>query len=123
MLACRRYTLFPFCYIAAIAATVFVECLSIIVSKFKIMKPVIYIGKNSMYMFWVHYMDYVVQFAWKRTGNGFINAALRIIIDIALFFGLNAIYSRKGKREIIEAYCINYIRQRGMGLNPTVRTV
>lgn len=58
------------------------------------MKPVMYIGKNSMYMLWVHIMDYVVQFAWKRTGNNFINAALRIIIDIVLFLVLTQFIDR-----------------------------
>lgn len=93
-LACRRYTLFPVCYITAIAATMFVGYFSVIVSKLKIMKPVMYIGKNSMYMLWVHIMDYVVQFAWKRTGNNFINAALRIIIDIVLFLVLTQFIDR-----------------------------
>lgn len=45
-LACRRYTLFPVCYITAIAATMFVGYFSVIVSKLKIMKPVRYIGKK-----------------------------------------------------------------------------
>lgn len=44
-LACRRYTLFPVCYITAIAATMFVGYFSVIVSKLKIMKPVMYIEK------------------------------------------------------------------------------
>ncbi len=84
-LACRRYILFPVCYITAIAATMFVGYFSVIVSELKIMKPIIYIGRNSMYMLWVHIMDYVVQFVWNRTGNSYINAMLRITIDTVLF--------------------------------------
>lgn len=83
-LACRRYTLFPVCYVTAIAGTMFIGYFSIIAERLKIMKPFMYLGKYSMYMLWVHSMDYTVEFIWNRTNNDFINASIRIVVDVVL---------------------------------------
>ncbi len=87
-LACRRYTLFPVCYITAIAGTMFFCYLSAAADEVKIMAPLRYLGRNSMYMLWIHTMDYAVSFVWSITGNGFIDAGLRILVDILLFLML-----------------------------------
>ena len=84
-LACRRYALFPICYVTAISATMFISYFGKIVENLKIMKPLMYLGRNSMYMLWVHIMDYNFKFAWDRTNNNFIDGILRIIVDIVLF--------------------------------------
>lgn len=92
-LACRRYPLFPICYVTAIAGTMLIGCFSIIIGKFKIMKPFTYLGKNSMYMLWVHIMDSVVKFMWSKTDNQWINAIIRIAVDMALFVILMLLFT------------------------------
>ncbi len=87
-LACRRYTLFPLCYVMAIAGTMFFCYLSAAAERIKIMTPLKYLGRNSMYMLWVHTMDGYVGFMWSITGSSFINAGLRILVDIVLFLVL-----------------------------------
>ena len=84
-LACRRYTLFPICYATAITATMSIGYFSTIVERLKFMKLFMYLGKNSMYMLWVHIMDYTVRFIWKITSNNFTNAIIRISVDVVLF--------------------------------------
>lgn len=53
-LAARRYTLFPMCYITAITGTMFIGMISIILCKLKVSLPILYIGRNSMYLLCVH---------------------------------------------------------------------
>ena len=84
-LACRRYTCFPLCYIAAVAATMFISYLCVGLSKYKVVTPLIYLGKNSMYMLWIHVMDYTLTFVWKSTESVFLNVLLRVVVDICLF--------------------------------------
>ena len=60
---------------------------SVAADEVKIVAPLKYLGRNSMYMLWIHTMDYAVSFVWSITGNGFINAGLRILGYILLFFG------------------------------------
>lgn len=84
-LACRRYTLFPICYVTAIAGTMLINYFSIVVGKFKIAKFFTYLGRNSMYMLWVHIMDYLAKPIWNITDNNWVNSIVRIAVDVALF--------------------------------------
>ena len=80
----RRYPVFPLCYIAAIAGTMFVAYLSKMISGFVLAKPITYIGRYSLYFFCVHAMDYLYRFVWNRTGNNIINGIIRICIDFVV---------------------------------------
>ena len=98
-LACRRYPLFPICYICAIAGTVFVSCCSQLLSGVKVIsKPVMYLGKNSMVMLWVHCFDGSFGFVYGITKNAYINGTIRVIADIIAFGSvmmiLNAVRNR-----------------------------
>ena len=84
-LACRRYPLFPLCYVGAVAATVFVCYFCAAADKMRATRPLRYLGKNSMYMLWVHILDNAFYFIWDRTGNNWIRAGLRVATDIVLF--------------------------------------
>lgn len=85
-LACRRYPLFPLCFISAIAGTMFISCFSQLFSKIKYLaKPIMYLGKNSMVMLWVHCFDSYFKFAWELTTNNYINITLRVAVDVLLF--------------------------------------
>lgn len=79
-LAGRRYPVFPLCYIAAIAGTMFIAYLSKLIHGFVWAKPTVYIGRYSLYFFCVHAMDYLYGFVWNRTGNNIINGIIRICI-------------------------------------------
>jgi fucose 4-O-acetylase-like acetyltransferase len=86
-LALRNYPLYPLCYVTAVSGILFVSCISVACLKMhKMMIPLIYIGKNSMYFFWAHIMDYVFQPIWSISSHPLIIVGLRLIIDTVLFF-------------------------------------
>ena len=89
-LAYRQYPLFPFCYIIAIAGTLFVSSCSIFLAdRLKNwINPLLYIGRNSLVLYGVHYMDRHIKFLWKSTHNNICNCLLRVAIDIAIFFAV-----------------------------------
>lgn len=84
-LATRRYPLFPLSYFTAMVGTMFVAYLSVGILKYeKLAVLLIYIGKNSLWLYCVHAMDYTYIFVWDITHNNFINSAIRIVADIFL---------------------------------------
>lgn len=86
-LAVRRYTLFPICYLTAIAGTMAVCEMSVILCRVKnLIKPLIFFGKNSMYLLCVHILDGYWSSIWWVNGNQFLSAARRVVIDLAIFF-------------------------------------
>lgn len=103
-LACRTYCLFPQCYIFAAAGTMFVLCISKLLSKIKILKPLVFLGKKSIVMFSIHCLDVHYSFAWNFTKHNCINILLRLSEDVMLFiiFMLicNAIKKRNFTRKI-----------------------
>lgn len=85
-LACRRYTLFPICFIAAIAGTMLISEIGVVCCKKKrISKPITYLGKNSLYMLCVHTVDSEWAFLWQVDGHQFISAARRCVTDLVAF--------------------------------------
>lgn len=85
-LACRRYTLFPLCFVAAIAGTMMISEASVICDRFHILsKPMTYLGRNSLYMLCVHAIDTYWSFLWYVEGHQFVSAAKRELTDLAAF--------------------------------------
>ena len=84
-LAARCYTWFPLFYLTAISGTLFIGYLSQMLCRLLIMKPLLYIGKNTMYLLWVHIFDWYYHDVWQVTNNNFINAGARVAIDLVLF--------------------------------------
>ncbi len=85
-LTCRRYPLFPICYISAISGTMMLSSFSQIISKFDFLSgPIKYLGKNSLIMLWVHCFDTYFKFAYQLSSYSLINAIIRIIIDFGIF--------------------------------------
>ncbi len=85
-LAVRRYPLFPICYIAAIAGTMAVcECSIIFCRLKRIVAPLIFIGKNSMYLLCIHIMDGYWSELWFVQNHQFDSALRRLFIDMAIF--------------------------------------
>ena len=88
-LAQRSYPLYPLCFLTAAAGVFFVICLSNILMKIrKVMIPFIFIGRNSMYFFWAHIMDYVLQPVWEDNSQPVKMVLLRLLIDIILFIAI-----------------------------------
>lgn len=82
-LALRRYPIFPVCYITAFAGMMFIAYLCNWLVKFmKIVMPLLYLGKNSFWLYCVHAMDYIYIFLWDVSCNNFINGGIRILLDI-----------------------------------------
>ena len=85
-LAGRRYTLFPICYVTAIAGTLFIGKLSASLCKAgKIFQPILYIGKNSMTLLYIHILDGIWYQLWNVEGHQFNTAAKRTVVDLAIF--------------------------------------
>lgn len=85
-LAVRRYTLFPICYISAIAGTMAIcECSIILCRLKRITIPIISIGKNSMYLLCIHILDSYWNKIWFVHGHQFNSAVRRLLADLAIF--------------------------------------
>ena len=86
-LACRRYPMFPICFITAIAGMSIV----IIVSKWftahckNLFIPIIFIGKHAMILYFVHAMDYLWEAYWKNPDIPIPVTITRLLADIIVF--------------------------------------
>lgn len=84
-LACRRYPLFPMCYVTAIFGILFIAEISIMCKKIKpIFSIVSFVGKNSLYLLCVHIMDGCWWKAYTMDGQ-FRMAAKRTVVDLSVF--------------------------------------
>lgn len=84
--ACRRYHTFPVCYMTAFFGTMFFIELSHLLSKAKpLSTPIIYIGKNSMYLLLVHCLDTIFSKYFANYPNQFIQALARVICNLIIF--------------------------------------
>lgn len=109
-LAVRRYPIYPFCFICAIAGTLFLSSFSqIILSLDRVSFPFKYIGKKTMKMLWVHCFDQYFSFAYLLTSNGYINALIRVVVDILVFVIVCEIISRF-RNIMIKRKCYNSLR-------------
>ena len=87
-IAVRRYPLYPICFMVAIAGTILLcNLCKKIVRLGTISKPLLFLGKNSMYMYMVHCVDTLpfIMKIWNVSGNEFITAAARIGLDFVMF--------------------------------------
>lgn len=92
-LAARTYTLYPLCFICAIAGSLSVCGICIKMDKYRITKPLKFLGKNSLYLLVAHILDEPFNNIWA-VGNEWINCLLRIAVDIiilVLIVGIKAI--------------------------------
>lgn len=87
-LSVRRYPLYPICFIAAIYGTILICNISKkVVGLGVVTSPLLFIGKNSFYLFAVHCADYLpcILRLWKVTENELKNAILRVCVDLLIF--------------------------------------
>ena len=84
-LAARKYPMFPLCYITAVAGSLLVVGVGIILDTHKILSdPFAWLGRNSMTIYCVHAMDYLLINLWNISGNGYLNGIVRIVLDVVL---------------------------------------
>lgn len=103
-LAARRYPLFPVCYITAIAGTLVLSGIAILISKGKILNYIFsFIGKKSLYLYCVHSIDTAWNRFWSFKENQYLSAIVRIIIDLAIFTLLVLVidFLKKAKKKLI----------------------
>ena len=85
-LANRRYPLFPICFITAVAGTMCISELSVIFCKAKhLVKPIVFLGRNSLYLLCVHILDGNWESVWHVEGHQFHTALRRCVADIIVF--------------------------------------
>ena len=84
-LAVRRYPLFPLCYITAVSGTIAMSSFSYIISSLgQSVKPLLYLGKNSLYFLMVHCMDGMWSQYWN-SGKQIFKAMKRVGSDVVVF--------------------------------------
>lgn len=88
--AVRSYPFYPLCFVCAILGSMFIIGLSVVLSEyFRVPSvPLKLVGKYSILMFWVHGLDFcipAVNSLFYITGNGYINALIRIFVDCFIF--------------------------------------
>lgn len=85
----RDYPLYPLCFVGSIFATLFVTEISARINSShlptKIVDAVNYLGRNSLYMIYVHCFDKYWKFLYSFTSNSNLNCVFRIIADIIAF--------------------------------------
>ena len=85
-MANRRYPLFPICFITAVAGTMCISEFSVIFRKAKhLVKPIVFLGRNSLYLLCVHILDGNSESVWHVEGHQFHTALRRCVADIIVF--------------------------------------
>lgn len=85
-LAPRKYPMYPLCYIGAFFGTWMLSELSVLLCNLSISRPIVYLGKYSMYMLIVHSLDSTL-FAklWIVNKSEYVNCIMRLLVDTILF--------------------------------------
>ena len=82
-LAWRRYPLYPLCLFTAAAGSLFLCGVSIRILKLgKMVRPVLFLGKNSMYLLCVHCMDYLWHPLCYGNGPAFFSLMKKIMAAV-----------------------------------------
>lgn len=88
-LACRRYPLYPLCFLTAFAGTMAVCHVSAVTVKLgAVLKPLLYVGRNSIYLLIVHSVDEFCYALWAEPNRQFVEAGKRVLVDLAMFAAL-----------------------------------
>lgn len=86
-LACRRYPIFPLCFVCAISGTLFLSTLCILLNRYLkvLMKPINFLGKYSLYLLCIHAVDTIWTKHWHVHAHQMKTALYRVAIDIVVF--------------------------------------
>lgn len=103
-LAAREYPLFPICFVVAVAFVIVILIFSNKILNIKFLsKQLIFIGKNSMLLLSIHYLDGAWGWLWRIICTGtlldeYINTFMRTSIDIIvlyIFIFIKKTYAKK----------------------------
>lgn len=85
-LAARNYNMFPVCYLTAFAGSMVLSELSVLMCKIKYLPtPLIFVGKNSLYLLCIHILDWQFAKLWNHGQSQYITAIIRVGIDLGIF--------------------------------------
>lgn len=85
-LASRRYPLYPICFVTAIAGSLTLCAISLLAMRLgRMTAPVSYLGRNSMVLLIVHFLDGYWYRWWAVPGRQFVESAKRVAVDLAIF--------------------------------------
>ena len=94
-LAPRQYPLFPLCYIAAFFGTLMLCEFSVIFCDFRMARPLLFLGKNSLYMLIIHSVDHILFLKlWEISSSQSVNCIMRILTDFVLFILANFLMAK-----------------------------
>ena len=105
-LSIRRYSLFPVSYLCAFAGIMMVIAFSVLCCRTRYVKiPVLYIGRNSLYLYMIHMVDSYWYPLYEIEGRQFITALARVGVDLAILVivllvmkGIRLVLTKKTKR-------------------------
>ena len=85
-LAPRRYPFFPICYVGAVAGTLTFCEAGKFIGRFPIIsKPIVLIGKDSLYLLMIHHLDIIWYSWWSMEDHQLLSAGKRIALDLCIF--------------------------------------
>lgn len=94
-LAWRRYPIYPLCFVTAAAGSLFWCEVSVYLLKLgNLVRPLLFLGKNSLYMLCVHIMDYLWQPFCYEIGPALVSLLLKIFVDFVVFIFVMVIRRR-----------------------------
>lgn len=98
--ASRRYNFFPVCYLTAVAGTMMISEISVLLTDKmgKLMTPILYIGRNSLYFLCVHIMDNNWKKIWFIKNHQFYSVIIRTIVDLIVFAVVMAVITAIKKK-------------------------
>ena len=115
-LAIRHYPLFPIFYIVTLSGNlcVFYICRQLV--KLKISNFLTFVGKNSLYIYIIHYFDQELElYNLVRINGCFLtNGILEILLDISIFLFLTKVISDKYtflQKTALLVFSINFCRE------------
>lgn len=82
----RSYPFYPFFYLTTIFGTLMVAEFSVLlVKQKKVIYPLLYLGKNSLYMLLIHYVDGWYWKLWIVKDNVYYTTFYRIVLNTMIF--------------------------------------
>ncbi len=85
-LAWRRYPLYPLCYVTAAAGSLFCCEVSVFLVKLgDVVRPLLFLGKNSLIMLCIHIMDYLWHPLCYGGGPALFSLFLKLCVDSLIF--------------------------------------
>lgn len=97
-IAKRHYTLFPVCFICAVAGVMVISRLSISAERHERISALLqFLGRNTMAILIVHCMDEYFSFIWELTQNEFVNGINRIVVDVTIVWLFVTVQSKFNK--------------------------